>query len=59
MFGNTSGNPQIKLLITMSKYLQLQMVLHASSVVKYITGKQICQLNCSLLFKGNERCILV
>ncbi len=45
-------------LITMSKYLQLQMVWHVSSVVKYFTGKQIRQLNSSLHLKGNERCIL-
>jgi len=42
-----------------SKYLQQQMVWHASSVVKYFTGKQIRQLNSSLRLKGKERCILV
>ena len=40
------------------KKRKLQMVWHASSVVKYFTGKQIHQLNSSLHLKGNKRCIL-
>ena len=58
MFGNPQIISQDNTVNTVSKYLQLQMVWHASYVVKYFTGNQIRQLKSSLRLKDNERCIL-